>query len=112
MITGTDPGWSASRVAIAYHSVQGHVGRLARAVAEGVVEIPDARVDPVVLDSVTPTSWEVLDRANANCLRVPAVHGRSLGRLQGVCRTEPSGNGSTTCDAGAKWRPVLRTHRP
>lgn len=70
-----EPRWPTIRVAIAYHSVLGHVARLARAVADGVSEVPDSVVDPVALDSLTPASWETLDAADAVVFGCPTYMG-------------------------------------
>jgi len=67
--------WPTIRVAIAYHSVRGHVARLAGAVADGVVEVPDTVVDLVALDSLTPASWEILDGADALVFGCPTYMG-------------------------------------
>jgi hypothetical protein len=46
----------AVQVAIAYHSVRGHVAKLAGAVAEGVHEVPEATAALVALDALTAAS--------------------------------------------------------
>ena len=75
IIDAVEPRWPTIQVAIAYHSVQGHVARLARAVADGVAEVPDAAADPVALDSLTSSSWERLDRADAIVFGCPTYMG-------------------------------------
>src|SRR5262249_41261709 len=67
--------WPTIRVAIAYHSVLGHVARLARPVADGASEVADTVVDPVALDSLTPASWETLDAADALVFGCPTYMG-------------------------------------
>jgi NAD(P)H dehydrogenase (quinone) len=69
-----DPG-PAVRVAIAYHSVRGHVARLAHAVAEGVHQVPEAIADLVALDTLTDTSWALFDRADALVFGCPTFMG-------------------------------------
>lgn len=63
------------RVAIAYHSLQGHVAKLARAVADGVGEVPGAITHPVTLDALTAASWETIDRADAIVFGCPTYMG-------------------------------------
>jgi NAD(P)H dehydrogenase (quinone) len=65
----------AVRVAIAYHSVQGHVAKLAGAVAEGVQDTSGSTVDLVRLDALTASSWDVLDRADALIFGCPTFMG-------------------------------------
>jgi NAD(P)H dehydrogenase (quinone) len=75
IIEAVESRWPKVQVAIAYHSVRGHVARLARAVADGVTEVPDAAADPVALDSLTSASWETLDRADAIIFGCPTYMG-------------------------------------
>jgi len=63
------------RVAIAYHSLQGHVAKLARAVADGVCEVPGAIANPVTLDALTAASWEAIDDADAIVFGCPTYMG-------------------------------------
>jgi multimeric flavodoxin WrbA len=65
----------AVQVAIAYHSVRGHVAKLAGAVAEGVHEVPEATAALVALDALTAVSWELLDRADALVFGCPTYMG-------------------------------------
>jgi NAD(P)H dehydrogenase (quinone) len=65
----------AVRVAIAYHSVRGHVAKLAGAVATGVRDVPDATAELVALDALTAASWERLDRADALVFGCPTYMG-------------------------------------
>jgi NAD(P)H dehydrogenase (quinone) len=65
----------AIRVAITYHSLQGHVAKLARAVADGVGDVPDAVAHPVLLDALTGASWETIDRADAIVFGCPTYMG-------------------------------------
>jgi NAD(P)H dehydrogenase (quinone) len=69
-----EPG-PAVRVAVAYHSVRGHVAKLAHAVAEGVDQVPAATVDLVALDVLTDTSWTLFDRADALIFGCPTFMG-------------------------------------
>src|SRR5262245_44185973 len=62
-------------VAVAYHSVRGHVANLARAVAEGVGHVPAAMAELVPLEVRTAASWEVFDRADALIFGCPTYMG-------------------------------------
>ena len=66
---------SPIRVAIVYHSLQGHVAKLARAVADGVGEVPGAIAHPVSIDALTGASWEAIDRADAIVFGCPTYMG-------------------------------------
>jgi NAD(P)H dehydrogenase (quinone) len=69
-----EPG-PAVRAAIAYHSVRGHVAKLAHAVAEGVDQVSAATPDLVALDVLTETSWALFDRADALIFGCPTFMG-------------------------------------
>jgi NAD(P)H dehydrogenase (quinone) len=63
------------RVAIVYHSVKGHVAKLAEAVVEGVQHVPEATADLVALYGPSAAFWEVLDRADALVFGCPTYMG-------------------------------------
>ena len=66
---------SGVRVAVVYHSVRGHVAKLARAVVEGVHQVPGTTADLIPLEARTDSSWEVFDRADALVFGCPTYMG-------------------------------------
>lgn len=63
------------RVAVAYHSVRGHVAKLATAVVVGIHQVPAAVADLVPLETRTALSWEIFDRADALIFGCPTYMG-------------------------------------
>ena len=66
---------SSVSVAVAFHSGFGHTARLARAVAEGVSEVPGAEPVLVAVDGIDEAGWESLDTADAVIFGTPTYMG-------------------------------------
>ncbi|MFI5712573.1 flavodoxin family protein [Kribbella sp. NPDC051620] len=66
---------TTARIAVAYHSGNGHTARQAQAVAAGAAEVPGAVADLVSLDELTDEVWERLDAADAIIFGTPTYMG-------------------------------------
>ncbi|MDX6258792.1 MAG: hypothetical protein QOH84_480 [Kribbellaceae bacterium] len=64
-----------ARIAVAYHSGNGHTARQAEAVAAGAAAVPGAVADLVPLDELTDDVWERLDTADAIIFGTPTYMG-------------------------------------
>jgi multimeric flavodoxin WrbA len=64
-----------ARIAVAYHSGNGHTTRQAEAVAAGAAAVPGAVADLVPLDELTDDVWERLDAADAIIFGTPTYMG-------------------------------------
>ncbi|WP_328328157.1 flavodoxin family protein [Kribbella sp. NBC_00382] len=66
---------TTARIAVAYHSGNGHTARQAQAVAAGAAEVPGAVADLVSLDELTDDVWERLQAADAIIFGTPTYMG-------------------------------------
>jgi NAD(P)H dehydrogenase (quinone) len=66
---------TTARIAVAYHSGNGHTARQAEAVAAGAAAVPGAVTDLVRLDELTDDVWERLDAADAIIFGTPTYMG-------------------------------------
>jgi NAD(P)H dehydrogenase (quinone) len=66
---------TTARIAVAYHSGNGHTARQAQAVAAGAAEVPGAVADLISLDELTDDVWERLDAADAIIFGTPTYMG-------------------------------------
>jgi NAD(P)H dehydrogenase (quinone) len=64
-----------ARIAVAYHSGNGHTARQAQAVAAGAAEVPGAVADLISLDELTDDVWQRLDAADAIIFGTPTYMG-------------------------------------
>jgi NAD(P)H dehydrogenase (quinone) len=74
-VVGTELGSSSVRIAVAYHSGQGHTARQAAAVAAGASAVPGAAADLVSLDELTEETWDLLAAADAIIFGAPTYMG-------------------------------------
>ncbi|MEV8375419.1 flavodoxin family protein [Kribbella sp. NPDC056861] len=63
------------RIAVAYHSGQGHTARQAEAVAAGADAVPGAVAELVSLDELTDDTWQRLKAADAIIFGAPTYMG-------------------------------------
>ncbi|MEU0094718.1 flavodoxin family protein [Kribbella sp. NPDC006257] len=75
VVVGAEPGSSSVRIAVAYHSGQGHTARQAAAVAAGASAVPGAAADLVSLDELTEETWDRLAAADAIIFGAPTYMG-------------------------------------
>ncbi|NEA32118.1 flavodoxin family protein [Streptomyces sp. SID13031] len=66
---------TTARIAVAYHSGQGHTARQAEAVAAGAAAVPGAVADLVPLDELTDEVWQRLAAADAIIFGAPTYMG-------------------------------------
>jgi NAD(P)H dehydrogenase (quinone) len=66
---------TTARIAVAYHSGNGHTARQAQAVAAGAAEVPGAVADLISLDELTDDVWQRLDAADAIIFGTPTYMG-------------------------------------
>jgi multimeric flavodoxin WrbA len=66
---------TTARIAVAYHSGNGHTARQAQAVAAGAAAVPGAVADLVSLDELTDEVWERLSAADAIIFGAPTYMG-------------------------------------
>lgn len=63
------------QIAVAYHTVKGHTGQCAEAVAVGAGALPGVQVHTVNVDGITGDQWRTLDAADAIVFGSPTFMG-------------------------------------